>query len=94
MGLALWTEAASMSVVRRGPSCGVVKNWGTDKEEVVAAGGYKPWVVELDNQGVSDEMGNFSPKSKGVFLAVNWIQLRSTPWKKTGGGRGQIYRTR
>ena len=40
--VAQWTELASMSEVREGPNCGVVRNWDTDKEEVVAAGGWKP----------------------------------------------------
>ena len=36
MGGAEWIEVASMSEVRRGPSCGVAK------EEVVVAAGFKP----------------------------------------------------
>ena len=42
LGGAQWIEVASMSEVRRGPSCGVVRNQGTDKEEVVVAAGWKP----------------------------------------------------
>ena len=42
LGGAQWIEVASMSAVRRGPSCGVVKNQGTDKEEVVVAAGMIP----------------------------------------------------
>ena len=44
MGETQWTEVARMSEARLGPSCGVVKNWETDKEEVVAAAGWKRWV--------------------------------------------------
>ena len=42
MGGAEWIEVASMSEVRRGPSCGVVRNQGSAKEEVVVAAGFKP----------------------------------------------------
>ena len=42
LGGVQWTEVASMSEVRRGPSCGVVRNQGTEKEEVVVAAGSKP----------------------------------------------------
>ena len=36
-----WVTKASMAEERRGPACGVVRNW-QDKEEVVAAAGWKP----------------------------------------------------
>ena len=42
LGGTQWTAMASMAEVRRGLACGVVRNWATDKEEVVAAAGYKP----------------------------------------------------
>ena len=37
LGGTQWTAMASMAEERRGPACGVVRNWATDKEEVVAA---------------------------------------------------------
>ena len=42
LGGTLWTAMASMAEARRGPACGVVRNWATDKEEVVAAAGWAP----------------------------------------------------
>ena len=41
LGGSQWTQVASMSGARKGPTCGVVRNWATDKEEVIAAGGYR-----------------------------------------------------
>ena len=49
LGGTQWTAMASMAEVRRGLACGVVRNWATDKEEVVAAAGYKPWVSRSSN---------------------------------------------
>ena len=55
LGGAQWTAKGSMAEERRGPACGVVRNWATDKEEVVAAAGYKPWVMEVIYVGVQDD---------------------------------------